>query len=749
MIGNPIDRIRGRSAYVLTRSSSRQQTTSNKNQGRTVEGLIKEADLAIEGQTDLYGVTGSVPGARDDIDLILRDKRSGGRFDLLVVPDVTRFTRAGQTHRMHLLHELRRAGIDVFFNAENLLVSDRMSEMYLSWLLMAANETARAISRGANIGRYQRFDAGKSTHTNRIPYGVDRLYRDPSGKPMHVVRNLADGRQVLLDPQTQEVVREFPPNTAREVNHFAKQKSDSVEFIPGDPERVATLLWMFEAHYAERWNFNQIARRLNDDGVAGLGGGPCYHAAVRHTLRNPVYTGTGVRYRLTGAAYTVACEGEPRPSDVSYQELNDNPRAINRPRSPDEWKRVRYGALEDFLPEHIREPARLAAEAQLEADKLRKMEREAQRKTAESQGIPYRPKPHPHDRIARDKHGHTLYLLKNILTNKQTGLPMTGRTTGKKPTRTRSYAIARAKAAPRTEDAVLRRLVPAEQLEREVLRELRDALLDGDIIREAVAEELQRLKLTRDGPVSDTAALQKQIKKLRHGIANLADHLDPDAGEDDPVRRKQETYRRQLCDLQRKLTIASNTKTPLPTDPALVAEWLIAELERAVYDLPLNPQADNYPRLRALLEVFVVKAEADLDTKAVHVEFAMPIGLIERAASLDPTGPGNGGKPNDGGNPGPNPPKPPQHGQNATSSILPPLCLVAATSSTSTGPTSSASCSPGCPTSRRGGRSAPASTPARRRSRRRPSGTLPPTPSCSRRRSARKPSPSRTARCWC
>ena len=622
-----------------------------------------------------------MPGARDDIDRILQAKRSGGRFDLLVVPDVTRFTRAGQTHGMHLLHELRRAGIDVFFNAENLLVSDRMSEMYLSWLLMAANETARAISRGANIGRYQKVDAGKSTHTNRIPYGIDRLYRDPSGKAMHVLRNLADGRQLLLHPETGEIVREFPPNTDRSVNHFVKQKGDSVEFVPGDPEKVATLLWMFEAHYAERWNFNQIARRLNDDGKAGPGGGPWYHSAVRCCLRNPVYTGSGVRYRLTASVYTVACEGEPRPSDVSYQELNDNPRAINRPRDMEDWKRVTYGALEEFLPEHIREPARLAAEAQLEADHLRKKEREAERKAAEAMGVLYRPKAHPDDRIARDRHGHTLYLLKNILTNTQTGLPMTGRTTGKKPNRTRSYAIARAKAAPRTEDRVLRRLVPAEPLEREVLRELRDALLDTDATREAVTEHLQRMKAARTGPVADTAELQKQIKKLRHGIANLADHLDPDAGEDDPVRRKQETYRRQLRDLQRKLTMAGDTKTPSPTNPAIAAERLIGELERAVRDLPENPKANDYPRLRALLELFVVKAEADLDTKAVHVEVTMPLSLIDRAARLDPTTPGNGGKASNGDKPGPNPPKPPQNGQNAPLTILPPLCLAAATSS--------------------------------------------------------------------
>ena len=38
---------------------------------------------------------------------------------------------------------------------------------------------------------------------------MDRLYRALDGKPRYIIRNLTDGTQVKLDPQTREVIERF------------------------------------------------------------------------------------------------------------------------------------------------------------------------------------------------------------------------------------------------------------------------------------------------------------------------------------------------------------------------------------------------------------------------------------------------------------------------------------------------------------------------------------------------------------
>ncbi|MGF1633083.1 MAG: recombinase family protein [Phycisphaerae bacterium] len=106
MTGNAIDKIRGRAAAVLKRAPSTKQTDSTRLQGRNIEQLAAEADLTIVKQIELHGVTGSVPGARTDIDELIALKRNGLSFDLLVVGDTSRFSRAGQVHGMKLIHDL-------------------------------------------------------------------------------------------------------------------------------------------------------------------------------------------------------------------------------------------------------------------------------------------------------------------------------------------------------------------------------------------------------------------------------------------------------------------------------------------------------------------------------------------------------------------------------------------------------------------------------------------------------------------
>ena len=158
----------------------------------------------------LEGVTGSIPGNRSDVDdvIALKQKLRLKRL-LLLVPDSTRFTRAGAGHGGSLLYGLRAKGILVYFVAEDLLIENDLTLQLALMLLAAAHQTAKSIARGATIGTDAKFAAGKTPYMPQVPpFGLDRLYR-VDGKPMHIIRNLSDGTQQMLDPTTREEIRTF------------------------------------------------------------------------------------------------------------------------------------------------------------------------------------------------------------------------------------------------------------------------------------------------------------------------------------------------------------------------------------------------------------------------------------------------------------------------------------------------------------------------------------------------------------
>ncbi|HEV2294698.1 MAG TPA: recombinase family protein [Tepidisphaeraceae bacterium] len=174
-----------KSAVLLSRCSTDPQiATSLKNQNLSVERTIADNKITVVKPIELAGVTGSIPGARDDIDTIIALKRGGVHFDLLIVPSIDRFTRAGQGHGQKMFWDLEDAGIVTYFVAENLFSDDRMHRYVIAFMLDAAQQSVVANSRASLIGVTNRFIEGRSPHC-RVPiYGLDRMY-SVEGKDIH------------------------------------------------------------------------------------------------------------------------------------------------------------------------------------------------------------------------------------------------------------------------------------------------------------------------------------------------------------------------------------------------------------------------------------------------------------------------------------------------------------------------------------------------------------------------------------
>ena len=458
---------------VLKRCSSAGQVgTSIDNQGKTTDDAIAECKMRVVDEVLLPAVTGSIPGNRDDIDKIILRKRAKNDFKVLVVQDTTRFTRAGQGHGMKLLYDLRAQGILVYFVAEDLLVDSEMQEMYASFLFAAARHAVQQLSYAATSGSTNSFLAGRSPYTHRPPFGLDRMYSD-AGVDRHIIRNMPDGTQQMLTPKG-KFIRSFAKNNKKGIpSHYIKQKSEQVRLVPGDPKVVAVVHLMFHLHYVQGSSYQSVAMHLNDANMPSSMGKEWHTGSVRDVLLNPVYIGRGIRCRTKKGIYYVAAEGQPKPSDVTLEELANNSHVKSQMRPREEWLEMSQPQLAVFLPKSLRKLATSAIAKYLDS-------------IADA-------KPKPPN---RDRHRNSPFILKGILRSKQGGYLMTGRVGGKKG-EARSYVVSRGKSVPKS-DNNLSGTIRAVPLETAMMAVTREVLLNRphleDTIEQLVADQVRQRK---------------------------------------------------------------------------------------------------------------------------------------------------------------------------------------------------------------------------------------------------------------
>jgi DNA invertase Pin-like site-specific DNA recombinase len=83
----------GRRYLCQIRCSTNQQVeTSIPDQVKLLRAFGDQHDMTYVDSVILEGVTGSVPGARNDIEQIIRRKKTADDFDVLLVQDVSRLT---------------------------------------------------------------------------------------------------------------------------------------------------------------------------------------------------------------------------------------------------------------------------------------------------------------------------------------------------------------------------------------------------------------------------------------------------------------------------------------------------------------------------------------------------------------------------------------------------------------------------------------------------------------------------------
>jgi DNA invertase Pin-like site-specific DNA recombinase len=592
---------------VLRRSSSPTQGTSIGNQGKTIDSCIDEHHLTVVFEKALEGVTGSIPGNRTDIDEIIAEKKAHDNFRLLLVPDASRFTRAGAGHGAKLIFDLRAAGIWVLFVAENILVHDELTAMYITFLLYAAHEMAKSISRNGTNGTTQSYLNGKSPHCRKPPIGLDRMY-SLEGKDLHVIRNLPDGTQEMLHPVTREVIRRFGRNAKKGVpNHYIKQKNETVRLVPGDPERIAIIHFMLRRHHIDKVTYYGITKELNDMKIPSPNGVGWRAESVRSILLNPTYVGLAIRYRKAGGIYYNGGEAAATPSGVELKELVERPNVSERMRPREEWRDREIPDLFDFAPEEVQELAKAKIGNHLDS-------------IADGRPAPAK----------RDPHRQSPYVLKGILQSKQGGHKMTGRPRGKNK---RSYAVSRGLSVVKSNNVLATR-VPAEPIEQIVMEMMKAVFSDKSLIIAKVTKLFNRYRKLAEQPVT-VEAIQKKRSAKRQQLIILLEHVSEGDPVDDPIVMKLDALQREIRQLDAQIRDSQLLPPKNQFDPKTAIEQFATDLQERISSFKSGSSVppEDVQYVANILAMLISKLEVDLVTKELEMEFSLPSWLPIRLTS--------------------------------------------------------------------------------------------------------------------
>ena len=586
--------LKGKRYINLVRcSTDRQSDTSIPDQLKLLDAFAEQHGMAHVDDVSLDGVTGSIPGARSDVEQLIRRKRERDDFDVLLVQDTSRLTRGGAEHGMKIQYDLKAAGIRLVFTSSD-MPEGKYGSIFQSFSYFTAQQHAQAISFASARGSQSAIESGRVAHCARAAYGIDRLYLSAGGEQLHVIRTLPNGTQQRLDPKTHEVLATFGRNEGKRRScHYIKQKDERVELIPGAEDQVSAVRQMFRRHLIDGWGYFRIASELNQQGIVSPMGKQWNTSAVQAILKNPIYTGMSVANRYSMAVYHRRSANAPAPAEVDEKELASRKRPAERIRPRTDWIERDEPRLADFLGLELR---RLACEMQ--AHHL------ANQAGGRKAGV------------NRDRHRNRAFILKGILTAKQSGLPMSGRTTGSGKYKTRYYAVTRAFNAPNG-DRLLGRFIPAEPLERTVIDLLGQVLMQAPEMRSIIEAELRHRRAETMKDAEDLKQLAGRRDELGQMMGFVIGNLGQLGKELAAEKVRQIEAEAALLDQRiAKATAAAPHSAAIERQVETVIESM-GRIEQSLDQLAPEP-------LRRLLQLLVPKLQVDLETRAVEIEIALP-----------------------------------------------------------------------------------------------------------------------------
>jgi DNA invertase Pin-like site-specific DNA recombinase len=285
------------SEYV--RGSTDRQEYSTDNQSLVNRAYAATHRMTIVSTYSDEARSGLVVDRREALKQLIKDVETGNiDFQVILVYDVSRWGRFQDPDEAAYYEFIcKRAGIRVIYCAE-LFENDGSpySALFKAIKRTSAAEYSRDLSVKVHAGQMRLIKRG-FRQGGSAGFGLRRQLVDQSG----VVKGL------LARGQWKSIA------------------TDRVVLIPGPPNEVEVVRWIFTSFVKQRKSLRELARMLNERGIKNARGGPWQWHHVRQVVRNENYIGNIVWNR---------------------QSVKLKGKVVNNP--PDQWIRT-TGAIDPII----------------------------------------------------------------------------------------------------------------------------------------------------------------------------------------------------------------------------------------------------------------------------------------------------------------------------------------------------------------------------------------------------------------
>lgn len=596
-------------AILLARCSTNGQAEDSiPQQYDLLTKFATEHEMVVVDKVASEGISGSKPGVRSDLaDLLDRAKK--GEFSALVFQSYDRFTRRGAEAGTEIISQFKSHGVRCISITDDIAPDSDFAWLMRGMRLHEGKTYAKNLSFAVSRGQMAHMLAGRIPYSHNIPYGFDRLYSDAEGTHLYIIRNLPDGRQAKLHPQTLEHQMFFPKNEKNQVNHYRKQPSERVSLVVGTEEAVNTVRQMFRRKFVDGWGMSKIARELNNSGVRSPKGRLWNAPVCGGILGNPIYLGKGLSNRVyAGILYMRDKDGPIRlaertlPLKKKKLRKGEEPEqrvtmpAIQRPES--EWIWFDYAHLKDFLG--------------FDTERVEKVWAwQRKRLIDRSLGI--------HSVPIKDKHADSPFFLKGWLRSKQGDFAMTGRSSARgDKTPNRYYYITRAHHTP-IDGSNLIGGIEANSIENAVLDVIEEVCRSPEVfaadISKIVDDKLAESQTNR-------ASLQTWLAEKKEMEGRLIAFFDFNGETQKLLTKKREDLETRLSAVNLHIKAAEGTEEVYDVEAVATAvRDQLAAIGETIRGMPTDS-------VRGIVEVLVPRLVADVQTKEIEMDIALPLWAL-------------------------------------------------------------------------------------------------------------------------
>ncbi|XAM01583.1 recombinase family protein [Phycisphaeraceae bacterium D3-23] len=593
----------GRSAVLLARASTKKQSLSVEDQINTMERFARREGIEVIATIGQAGVSASNSKYRPDLDEVVNRKLASDDFDLLLVYNMSRFTRARGLEGLAQIQDFHRLGIEVLSCTEKFLPGNN-GMIQKSQKTAQNNDFVKDASLVICRGRMKAMRERRALPTTHTPFGTDRFIRNADGTPLHIVRENRDGSQTVFDANDPlRVVREYPASISGKRARYIKSKHDMVELCPGDPEIVEIVLRILRQRHIDGWGAAMIAKKLNEDAIPSCRNKVWNSCIIQKFFRQPAYIGYLVANQMSDALFYRASKDDPIEIEEDISGESEGEMIY---RSPEDWFHIDQPMLANYLPDDIRPLAQKEVEY--------KMRLRAENSNKRREDMKGRPK---------NRHKQTKYLLTGLLREASTGLPMVGQGGRSKY---RYYKIGKAVSSPGIQ-LPKPNTISVKPVEAATIAALRLALRSARDYKAMIMAEAERQR--QAASLSDHKA-----EKYRQSLADLeADcnliHRQINIYGEEFGMKLIKDNRDKAEMFKRKLEKAERLNEHWGQDVAERVDEVAQKLVKVSGWITDGPSATN----RHLLEIFIADATANTRTKELKLSFRIP-----RAVFADPAG---------------------------------------------------------------------------------------------------------------